>query len=732
MGSHTLVLNPILSGFLCLFILCFPSASSAEKTKTHYEGMSERCYEVLHGENRANKGAEKLECLKEFQALQGSITIVVSASRHEEELREASAPVALRSQKELVRISSHSVADYLRDIPGIEVTDAGQAGQKRIRLRGEEARRTLLLIDGQEFTDQREVGTPLLIAPEMIERIEVVRGANSVLYGSKAIGGVVNIITKKGGYHPFQASASHLYDSSTDGHQSFGSIYGSVDWFDYRLSVGKSDHGLRDTPLGEIENTGFEWDTISAYLGGTFDNHTIGLSYDTFESSSEVFVEESVRTSPPFVDFAVDIPQRDREKFSFSYTGKNLSQSLAKLRLDAYLQQSDRVFHTFSDTFFNFGFPLSNQTSIETDSELSNIGTTLQTDWDLHEDHFVIAGYQFVHDDVEQDRVRSVVTNGASLPSEFVYEEASRVMHSFYVQDKWEFLPDWMMTVGGRAFFFDAELDETTRDSFSPGTNSNEDVVGSIGVSYLGLEHTTIWGRWAQGYLFPTLNQTSTGAFAGVDFVNPNSQLQPERSHTFDVGFRYDNGALSTDLSIFTTLAEDYIDFVRCSESSFDCFEEGGRSPRVYINADRAKTFGAEVGVRYSGTFVEPYGSAAWIRRKLSREDLSTYDSGLPALSARVGVRRDVQLASALSGWVDTYLRLASESHERDGVGEAGLVRKSGWGTLNISAGLEIGSKKEMRIVADVLNIFDKAYTPARENLVAPGTAALVRFVVDL
>ncbi|MCB0334407.1 MAG: TonB-dependent receptor, partial [Bdellovibrionales bacterium] len=298
--------------------------------KSPYEGLSEACYEVLHDSEGKSSEEERVRCYKEFKQLR-DITVVVSASRHEEDLKEVSSPTSVLTQQELVRISADNVAEYLRDIPGVEISDAGQAGQKRIRLRGEEASRVLILIDGQEFTDQREVGTPILIAPEMIERIEVVRGPSSVLYGSKAIGGVINIITKKGGYHPFQATVSHLYDSSTTGHQSFGSLYGSVDWFDYRLSVGKAHHGLRDTPVGEIENTGFEWDTLSAYVGGKFDNHSVGVSYDNYQSASDVFVEDEVRTTPPFLDFQLDIPQRDREKFAFVYDGKNFSESLVKL-----------------------------------------------------------------------------------------------------------------------------------------------------------------------------------------------------------------------------------------------------------------------------------------------------------------------------------------------------------------------------------------------------------------
>ena len=64
----------------------------------------------------------------------------------------------------------------------------------------------LILIDGQKLVENKSMdGTPLLIDPSNVERVEVIKGPASVLYGSEAIGGVVNIITKKGGDKPIQA-----------------------------------------------------------------------------------------------------------------------------------------------------------------------------------------------------------------------------------------------------------------------------------------------------------------------------------------------------------------------------------------------------------------------------------------------------------------------------------------------------------------------------------------------
>ena len=127
----------------------------------------------------------------------------------------------------------------------------------RINIRGESGARVLILIDGQKVTEQKSMdGAPLLIDPNRIERIEVIKGPASVLYGSEAIGGAVNIITKKGGDRPLEADAHVSFNSSTDGFEEGLSLYGSQGGFDYRVGVTHSDQGDRRAASGTLDGSG--------------------------------------------------------------------------------------------------------------------------------------------------------------------------------------------------------------------------------------------------------------------------------------------------------------------------------------------------------------------------------------------------------------------------------------------------------------------------------------------
>ena len=223
-------------------LVFYPSAALAIDRET----LGEECTDILHSKEEVPQ-ADKDRCLEKYRKL---VNIVITPTKKPESLAEVPASVSVVGPQSIERSAAISLADALKDVPSVEITDAGQAGLKRIRLRGEESRRVKILIDGQEFADQREVGTPLLIAPEMIDRIEVLRGTGSVLHGSRAIGGVVNFITKKGGYHPIQGTLSSQIDSSTEGYQHFLSVHGAIKDFDYRVAGSIAEHEDRDTPEG--------------------------------------------------------------------------------------------------------------------------------------------------------------------------------------------------------------------------------------------------------------------------------------------------------------------------------------------------------------------------------------------------------------------------------------------------------------------------------------------------
>ena len=131
--------------------------------------------------------------------------LVVTATRTETPLSHVGSAVTVITAEELEQQQIRIVSDVLREVPGLAVNRGGSVGQlTQLRIRGAEGNHTLVLIDGMEVNDPSagsEFDLAHLLATE-IERIEILRGPQSVLYGSDAIGGVVNIITKRGRGRP--------------------------------------------------------------------------------------------------------------------------------------------------------------------------------------------------------------------------------------------------------------------------------------------------------------------------------------------------------------------------------------------------------------------------------------------------------------------------------------------------------------------------------------------------
>ena len=126
--------------------------------------------------------------------------VVVTATRTEVPASDVLASVDLIPRGELLRMPAADLADALRFVPGVEVARLGGPGQQTsLFLRGTESNHVLVLVDGLRM-NPGTIGTAAIqnVAPGFVERIEVVKGPRSTLYGSDAIGGVINIVTRRG------------------------------------------------------------------------------------------------------------------------------------------------------------------------------------------------------------------------------------------------------------------------------------------------------------------------------------------------------------------------------------------------------------------------------------------------------------------------------------------------------------------------------------------------------
>ena len=650
--------------------------------------------------------------------------IVVTATRTEKLLKDSPYAISVLTEEDLAFEPADQIAELLRDLPGVYISDAGQAGQLRMRIRGEEARRMAMLVDGQEFGDHREVGVPILIDPGEIERIELVRGPASVLYGPKALGGVVNIITRTQNDQPFSAGLSTAFDSATNGVRIATSLGGVNQYFDWRLGHTKNDQNDRDTPVGEIEKTSYESDSLSFSLRKIFDRSEIRFRYEDFNSSSEVFVEAEVRFQPPFVDFALDVPQRDRNKISASYKFMPALAYFDSVQFDIYRQVSERQFNSFPSLSFAPG--TRSDTTILTESEPTSDGFNAQFNFARGDRQELVTGVQYVEDSIDQVRDRDVVANGIPISSETSVDKANLSTLAVYVQDDIELNESWSLLAGLRYYDVDGELEYSDRFGSALPLFDDTELVKSVALIYSPDDRVTWRVNYSDGYIYPSLLNLAMGAFAGSRYINPTPTLKPETSNTIETGIRVNGSRFTVDASVFATRANDYIDHLFCVVED-QCL---GPRDKIYRNIGEAKTYGLELMASYELGVSSVYTNLTWLKRKNEYEDLETYKSGVPTISGILGWRTQIPWQQN-SFEFDVFTRFASSADEKSVAGRR-IVEEAhpGWGTLN--ANINFATPKRYKVGLQLVNLTDKKYSTSTENLFAPGRSVRLLLSAEL
>ena len=213
--------------------------------------------------------------------------VLVTATRREISVESALPPVIVIDREEIERSGALDVAELLRYHAGIEVARNGGPGQvTSVFIRGANSNHTLVLIDGVKVNPGTAGGAALQnVVPELIERIEIVKGPRSSLYGSEAIGGVINIITRRG------APGRELGARVQAGRYATRGLGGHASWQEAGFGAGISATALRTdgfpTFADSDDDRGFENDAVNAWVRATAGRFDVEASHWQADGNSE-------------------------------------------------------------------------------------------------------------------------------------------------------------------------------------------------------------------------------------------------------------------------------------------------------------------------------------------------------------------------------------------------------------------------------------------------------------
>ena len=270
-------------------------------------------------------------------------TLIVTATRTEIPLRDAIVPVTVITREDIELSLATDLAELLRFEAGIDIGRSGGPGQATsIFLRGTESNHTLVLIDGVRMNPGTLGGAAIQhIAPEIIERVEIVKGTRSALFGTDAIGGVINIVTRRTRDAYLESSvAAGSFDTrsgyiSGGNHGTNGEFGITLDW--------QSTDGFAPRTDSDIER-GYDSLSANVYAARRFASGDISFRHWQSEGTVEYLdfflnpVDQDVENSTTAVELNTRFANEDASKLILSYMLDEIVQN----QLDDFVE-SNRV-----------------------------------------------------------------------------------------------------------------------------------------------------------------------------------------------------------------------------------------------------------------------------------------------------------------------------------------------------------------------------------------------------
>jgi vitamin B12 transporter len=258
--------------------------------------------------------------------------IIVTATRNEISIEDATIPVTVIDRDQIELSLATDLSELLRFEAGIDIGRNGGPGQATsVFIRGTESNHTLLLIDGVRVNPGTIGGAAFQhIAPEIIERIEIVKGARSALYGTEAIGGVINVITRQAGEPNFDVSLGYGSFNTKSGNMSGGyaneksSIGASINWQD--------TDGYEIRTDSDIER-GYDNLTANLYAKRAFGFGELGVRHWQTEGTVEYLdffltpVDQDFANQSTALELRNDIGKRSASKLILSYMIDDIQQN---------------------------------------------------------------------------------------------------------------------------------------------------------------------------------------------------------------------------------------------------------------------------------------------------------------------------------------------------------------------------------------------------------------------
>lgn len=491
-------------------------------------------------------------------------TMVVTATRTAMTVKETPSTVEIVDSKKLEQTQAKTLHDALKGALGVNVFNDFQ-GRSNVSIRGSESRHVLIMVDGKRLGGEAAYNSANAwdvdrIRMEDVERVEIIRGPAGALYGSDAMGGVINVITKT----PDKTTADINYeygwyeDGKGAGYKGNLYLQGAEENYSYKINAGLNKNRPYLDPKGSGDSMNFygKQQPLSLNVGYKFDNgNELSVDFSKIkEENQKSTTSKTVMVPGKVWQDKVQTIYNDNKRTDYAITYKG-SDDKQDWMFRAYKSVFDKNYKNQNNTRMTMmGRP--GKWTLQ-DPKVDTVKRTLSViegkdTFNLSDKNKLTAGFEYRKDQSEGTRLKKPNTSLADGNAHDAYDKAAINYLAAYVQD--EFRPEdkWLIIPSVR---FDHS------DQFSNKLTSN------LAATYNAADDVRIKAAIGQGYKTPTVNDLYI--FWEMYAANPggkgqfyvgNPDLKPEKSLSYELSVEKDWGDRSTvHLGVFRNEVKDLI-----------------------------------------------------------------------------------------------------------------------------------------------------------------------------
>lgn len=701
--------------------------------------------------------------------------ITVTATRQARDTFETPRAASVATAAEIMRRMPVNTVDILREEVGVQ-SQKTTYGQGSPIMRGMTGYHTLLLIDGVRLNNSTFRSGPnqymSTVDPGQIERMEIVRGPGSVLYGSSAMGGVINTITKTSVALPdgfsIRPHISTRFSSADRGKTIRLGFAGGYDKLSFIAGGSYKDIGDVRPGKGydiQLDNKKFLLTSESdpkipdgAWLvdkqsptGWKESDGDLKINYRISKNQNLKLAYQLVRQEdvPRYDKLATGeydvyfFDPQNRDLVYGNFTAKNISPWLNAMQASlSYHRQEE------GQRQQKAGSPSQEETS----DIVNTVGLSLQLTSILGNRQKLTYGGEFYHDTVNSEKVTTILSSGNKETSMWGrFPDGSKFWDiNAYIQNEVRVLDNLEVTLAGRYTLFNTQADLSLKDpAFGEFESSGDALTGSVGLVYGITENLNFVSNLGQAFRAPSLNDTTAVEVTNEGIDAPSPDLGSERSTGIDVGLKARLKNFFGSITYYYTFVDGLMTRVPVEEvyagkvipELYSGIQATYPDTDVFVkdNIDEVNIQGVEL----DASLIIPYLPGISAYGNLTYTRGHDVDSDQP-------IRRE-QPINGLFGlrwydaggrfWASLYSRFA-DRQERLSSGDRrdpripGLIRGSdvadpragtpGWFTLNFRTGIDIANLP--RLIIGVENITNKRYREHGSGVDGSG----INFVVSV